>query len=145
MNGVIDVDSGIVPAGDALDVQVDRVKASLEGVDPDSLTNSLEALLRGVVTTQVQDGPKMVDVRLWIPRSYFKTSDNLANLSLRAPDGHLFPLKRVAAFNVLSGQPEITRDNLKRVVSITARIDETTGRDLGSVIGDVKIFSTSRE
>jgi multidrug efflux pump subunit AcrB len=44
----------------------------------------------------------------------------------------------VATFNVISGQPEITRDNLKRVVSVTASIDQTKGRDLGSVIGDVK-------
>lgn len=135
---VVEVDTGVVPAGDALDVQVDRVKASLEGVNPDDVTNELDALLSGSVTTQVQDGPKMVDVRVWIPRSYFKSSDDLANLNLRAPDGHLFPLKRIATFNVISGQPEITRDNLKRVVSVTARIDEDTGRDLGSVIGDVK-------
>ncbi len=135
---VVDVDTGVVPAGDALDVRVDRVKASLEGVNPDAVTADLEALLSGTVTTQVPDGPKMVDVRLWIPRSYLKTSDDLADLNLRAPDGHLFPLKRVATFNVISGQPEITRDNLKRVVSVTARIDQSTGRDLGSVIGDVK-------
>jgi multidrug efflux pump subunit AcrB len=135
---VVDEDTGVVPAGDALEVRVDRVKAALEGVNPDAVTSDLQALLSGTVTTQVPDGPKMVDVRLWIPRSYFKTSDDLANLNLRAPDGHLFPLKRVATFNVISGQPEITRDNLKRVVSVTARIDQSTGRDLGSVIGDVK-------
>jgi Cu/Ag efflux pump CusA len=34
--GVVDVKSGIVLAGDALNLQVDRVKASLEGVDPDA-------------------------------------------------------------------------------------------------------------
>ena len=34
--GVVDVKPGIVLAGDALNIQVDRVKASLEGLDPDS-------------------------------------------------------------------------------------------------------------
>jgi multidrug efflux pump subunit AcrB len=136
--GVVDVDSGVVPAGDALEVHVDRVKAALEGVNPDSITTDLEALLSGSVPTQVQEGPKMVNVRVWIPRRYFKSSDDLAKLNLRAPDGHLFPLNRVATFSVISGQPEITRDNLKRVVSVTARIDENTGRDLGSVVSDVK-------
>ena len=138
IKGVVDVDTGVVPAGDALDVQVDRVKASLEGVDPDAVTKQVGALLSGSVATQLQEGPKMVDVRVWIPRNYIKTSADLAELNLRAPDGHLFPLNRVAKLIVLSGQPEITRDNLKRVVSVTARIDETSGRDLGSVIGDVK-------
>jgi multidrug efflux pump subunit AcrB len=133
-----DVNPGITKAGDALEIHVDRVKASLEGVDPDAITADLETMLSGRVMTQVQYGPKMVDVRVWIPRNYFKSSDDLAQLNLRAPDGHLFPLKRVATFNIISGQPEITRENLKRVVSVTARIDETKGRDLGSVIGDVK-------
>jgi multidrug efflux pump subunit AcrB len=134
-----DIETSITPAGDALDVEVDRVKASLEGVDPDSLTKDLGALLSGTVTTQVQHGDKMVDVRVWIPRNYFKTSDDLANLNMRAPDGHLFPLKRVASFHVISGEPEITRDNLKRYVYIQARIKESDHpRDLGSVVADVK-------
>jgi len=135
---VTDVNSGVVPAGDALEIHVDRVKASLEGVDPEAITADLETILSGRVMTQVQNGPKMMNVRVWVPRNYFKSSDDLARLNLRAPDGHLFPLKRVATFNVISGQPEITRDNLKRVVSVTASIDQTKGRDLGSVIGDVK-------
>jgi multidrug efflux pump subunit AcrB len=138
LSGVVDVDPGITPAGDALNISVDRVKASLEGVDPDAVTGQIESLLSGSVTTQVQDGPSMRDVRLWIPHDYFKTSDDVAELSLRAPDGHLFPLKRVANFTILRGQPEITRDNLKRVVSVTGRIDQASGRDLGSAIGDVK-------
>ena len=35
----------------------------------------------------------------------------------------------------VTGQPEISRDNLKRMVAVTARID---GRDLGSTIADVQ-------
>ncbi len=133
------VEASVTPAGDALDVQVDRIKASLEGVDPDDLTKELTALLSGTVTTQIQDSPKMVDVRVWIPRSYFKTGDDLANLNLRAPDGHLFPLKRVASFKVVAGQPEITRDNLKRYAYVQARIKESDHpSDLGSVVAQVK-------
>jgi len=133
------VETSVTPAGDALDVQVDRIKASLEGVDPDALTKDLGALLSGTVTTQIQNGPKMVDVRVWIPKSYFKSSDDLANLNLRAPDGHLFPLKRVATISVLSGQPEITRDNLKRYVYVQARIKQSDNPpDLGTVVAQVK-------
>jgi multidrug efflux pump subunit AcrB len=60
---------------------------------------------------------------------------NIDNLLLRAPDGHLFPLKRVATLIPLSGQPEIMRDDLKRMIAVTARI---SGRDLGSTVSDVK-------
>ena len=60
---------------------------------------------------------------------------NIDNLLLRAPDGHLFPLKRVATLLPLSGEPEIMRDDLKRMIAVTARI---SGRDLGSTVSDVK-------
>jgi CzcA family heavy metal efflux pump len=134
IDGVEDIDPNINLAGDALDVQVDRVKASLEGVDPNTLNNDLQDLLSGKVTTQVQEGEKILDVRLWIPADIRRSQDDLGNMLLKAPDGHFFPLKRVANFQIISGQPEITRDQMKRVVSVTAR----SKRDLGSTIADVK-------
>jgi CzcA family heavy metal efflux pump len=133
--GVVDVKSGTVLAGDALDIHVDRVKASLEGVDPDGITRMLSDYLTGVVTSQIQSGPKMIGVRAWVPRDLRATEIDIGNLRLRAPDGHLFPLKKVATLSVVTGQPEITRDDLKRMVAVTGRI---SGRDIGSVIAQVK-------
>ena len=67
ISGVVDVKDGIVLAGDALNIKVDRVKASLEGVDPEYVTRMLGDYLSGAVTTRIQRGPKMVGVRVWIP------------------------------------------------------------------------------
>src|SRR5207249_2741418 len=135
VRGVVEVKTGIVPAGDALNIQVDRVKVALEGMDPEVVTKALNNFLAGNVTTHIQQGPKLIGVRVWIPRDARDTMRNVANLLLRAPDGHLFPLKRVATLLPLSGQPEIMRDDLKRMVAVTARI---SGRDLGSTVSDVK-------
>jgi CzcA family heavy metal efflux pump len=132
--GVVEVKDGIVLAGDALDIKVDRVKASLEGVDPESVTKTLDGLLSGVVTTQVQRGPKMVGVRVWVPDSERATEWNVRHLKLRAPDGHLFPIERIATVTAVTGQPQIMRDDLKRMIAVTGRI---SGRDMGSVIRDV--------
>src|SRR5213596_1459925 len=135
VRGVVEVKTGIIPAGDALNIQVDRVKVGLEGMDPEAVTKALNDFLTGNVTTHVQQGPKLIGVRVWIPRDARETIRNIGNLLLRAPDGHLFPLKRVATLIPLSGQPEIMRDDLKRMVAVTARI---SGRDLGSTVSDVK-------
>lgn len=134
VDGVKEVRSGIIPAGDALNIEVDRVKASLEGVDPQAITKAATDLLTGSVTTQIEQGPKLVDVRVWIPPSARKTIRDVGQLQLRAPDGHLFPLGRVAKLSTVTGQPEITREDLKRMASVTARSD----RDLGSTIREVK-------
>ncbi len=133
--GVVDVRDGIVLAGDALDIRVNRDKASMEGVNPDQVTRMLANYLSGVVTTQIQQGPQMVGVRVWTPEASRKTERDLENLHLRAADGHLFPVKRIAQVTVITGQPQITRYDLKRMVAVTGRI---SGRDLGSVIRDVK-------
>jgi multidrug efflux pump subunit AcrB len=93
-------------------------------------------LLSGAVaTTKIESGPKLIDIRAWIPEKSRSTSDVIANLRLRAPDGHFFPLKRVAALSTIVGQPQITRDDLKQMVAVTGRI---SGRDLGSTIRDVQ-------
>ena len=88
--GVVDVKPGIVLAGDALNIQVDRVKASLEGVDPDTITQMVSNYLSGVVTTQIQSGSKMIGVRAWIPHDLRATQQSVEELRLRAADGHLF-------------------------------------------------------
>jgi CzcA family heavy metal efflux pump len=135
VRGVVEVKNGIIPAGDALNIQVDRVKVGLEGMDPEAVTKALNDFLSGNVTTHILKGPKLIGVRVWIPRDARETMRNIENLLLRAPDGHLFPLKRVATLTPISGEPEITRDDLKRMVAVTARI---SGRDLGSTVRDVK-------
>jgi multidrug efflux pump subunit AcrB len=134
VEGLSSVQSGVVPAGDAIEVHIDRVGAALEGMDPDALARGINDLLAGTVTSQVQRGDKLIDVRLWTPQAIRRTTEDLSRLSLRAPDGHLFPLGRVATLDILPGQPEITREDLKRVVYVTAR----SGRDLGSTIRDVR-------
>lgn len=135
VQGVVEIKNGVVQAGDAITVKVDRDKAAIEGVSPESITTQMNQWLTGVVTTKIQKGIKMVGVRVWTPKSSRQTTEDIAKLSIRAPDGHLFPLGRVAKIKVETGQPQITRENLKRMVAVTARIE---GRDMGSTISDIK-------
>ncbi|MDB6093905.1 MAG: hypothetical protein JWM32_1467 [Verrucomicrobia bacterium] len=135
VNGVVGVKSGIVLAGDALQIEIDRVQAALEGVDPDAITTALNAALSGSVTTSIQQGPKLVGVRVWLPKDTRANIDVIGDLRLRAPDGHLFPLKRVAQLIPAIGQPEIARENLKRMVGVTGRL---SGRDLGSTVAEIQ-------
>src|SRR5438132_1212129 len=68
VRGVVEVKNGIVPAGDALNIQVDRVKVALEGMDPEAVTKALNDFLTGSVSTHVQQDPKLIGVSVWIPR-----------------------------------------------------------------------------
>jgi multidrug efflux pump subunit AcrB len=70
-----------------------------------------------------------------LPTSAYKRLEQVSALPIRAADGHLLPLSQMASLQIVQGQPEITRSNLKRMVAVTARI---SGRSMGSVINDVK-------
>ncbi|HEV2333276.1 MAG TPA: efflux RND transporter permease subunit [Gammaproteobacteria bacterium] len=133
--GVVDVFDGVVLAGDALDVEVDPRKAALAGVDPAAVTQQLDGYVEGMVAAQVPQNLKFVGVRVWAPQALRARTDQLSQLPIRAADGRVFPLGRIATVTPVTGQPEIDREDLKRMVSVTARI---TGRDLGSTIADIK-------
>ncbi|MDE1900589.1 MAG: efflux RND transporter permease subunit [Alphaproteobacteria bacterium] len=133
--GVVEVRNGVTLAGDALGMHIDPAAAALEGVDTAQVTDAVTSYLQGTVATEIPEAHKQVGVRVWLPSDMRQRQSELADLPVRAPDGHIFPLGRVASFTVDAGQPEITRDNLQRMVAVTARIE---GRDMGSTITDVK-------
>ena len=135
VRGIVEVRSGIVVAGDALDIRLDPTRLALEGVDARQVQSHLAALIGGSVATQIEQGPKMVGVRVWDSARLRRTPQDIAALPLRAPDGRVFSLGDVARVSVLTGQPEIIRENLKRMAAVTARI---SGRDLGSTVAAVK-------
>jgi CzcA family heavy metal efflux pump len=135
VRGVVDVKDGIVPAGDALEVRVDPIKAGLEGMDPAGVTQQVETAAAGRVAALLPQPPKMIGVRVWLAPQARAQIEALQSLPISAPDGHVFPLSRVASLTAVSGQPQITRENLKRMVAVTARIE---GRSLGGTVADVK-------
>jgi CzcA family heavy metal efflux pump len=134
INGIVDINNGVIPAGDALNIRVNPDKAALEGLSVDEVRLALNNYLTGALGTQIQEGVKMLNVRVWIPEGERSSVSALEKLHIRALDGHLIPLKRIAQISVEAGQAQIHRDNLKRMVAITARLN---GRDLGSAVADI--------
>jgi len=135
VQGIVDVNDGVVEAGDALDIHVDIVKAGLLDLDPASITQQLDTYLQGTVAAEVQQGVKFVGIRVWTPPSLRQRTGQLAKLAIRAADGKIFQLGQIATITPITGQPEIDRDNLKRMFAVTARI---SGRSLGATINDIK-------
>ena len=132
--GVVGIRTGIVLAGDALNIRIDRRKAALEGVDPMAATKQVQDHLAGAVTAQIQEGPKLVGVRVWVPADSRAQISQVENIPLRSISGQIFPLRRIATIEAVTGQPEIVRSDLQRMVAVTARI---SGRDMGSIVADV--------
>ncbi len=132
--GVVEVKSGLQLAGDALDVRIDPIRAAFEGVAPADVQNALSDALTGQVATSLPQADKVVDVRVRLPNATTITQDEVAHLPIRAADGHVVTLERVATIGTVTGQPQIARENLEPMVAVTGRIE---GRGIGSAVADV--------
>jgi len=135
VQGVVSVQDGIVIAGDGLNIQVDRARAAIEGADAQLVSDALQSYLSGTVATQLPRTVKQVGVRVWLPPGERQYDNQLTELPIRAPDGHVFPLGRVAQVSAAPGQAEITRENLQLMIPITARLQ---GASLGAAVANVK-------
>ncbi|MBV9509187.1 MAG: efflux RND transporter permease subunit [Caulobacteraceae bacterium] len=136
IRGVAEAKSGVVIAGDGLDVEVDPARAALEGIDAGEAGRQIQNQLSGVVAGQVQTGGRLIDMRVWTPPQARARADQVGGLMLKSPaDGRLFPISRIADVRLLTGQAEIDRENLRRMDAVTARV---VGRDMGSAAAEVR-------
>jgi CzcA family heavy metal efflux pump len=133
--GLVDVRDGINPAGDALEIRVDPARAALQGLDPAGVIAQIGAAVEGTVAAQLPVQGKVVGVRVRLDDTARRYVESIAALPIRTADGRYMPLSHLAAITQVQGQPQITRDNLKRMVAVTGRI---SGRGLGAAIADVK-------
>ncbi len=134
IDGVVEVKSGVQLAGDALDVKIDPVRTAVEGATADDISQAVDQALNGAVATNLAQASKVVGVRVRIPGAFSLQQGDLALLPIRAKDGHMFPLSRVADIVPVSGQPQIGRENLQPMVAVTGRIE---GRGVTAAIKDI--------
>jgi multidrug efflux pump subunit AcrB len=131
------VNNGVVPAGDALDIHVDRAAAAMEGLTPADVASQVNAYLYGSVVTQYLGSVQDVGVRLWLDSPQSKIyKDELGNLPIRSATGKILRLATVAKVRFIAGQPQLNRENLAQIVPVTAEIGG--GHDLGSTMAAVK-------
>ncbi|MDE2306485.1 MAG: efflux RND transporter permease subunit, partial [Gammaproteobacteria bacterium] len=131
------INNGVIPAGDALELHVDPRAAATQGLTAADVQDQVGHYLQGAVVTRYLGHVQDVGVRVWLgaPRGTIYRQQ-LAELPIRSPNGRLVPLGMIAKIDFVSGQPEITRDNLAQVVAVTAEIGG--GHDLGSTIAGVQ-------
>jgi len=131
------VNSGVIPAGDALEIHVDPAAAASEGDTAADIQDQLNHYLYGSVVTRFLGAVQDIGVRVRLQVSRGRLyRDELGDLPLRSPSGRVFPLGAVAQVEFVAGEPEITRNNLAQIVPVTAEIG--AGSDLGTTIAAVR-------
>ncbi len=106
------------------------------GITPGNLMESLEAMLQGVPVTKIIEKDRYLEVFLRLDENSRKDIESIKSLPAHVlPTGQVISLNEVADIFETSGPNMIERENLQRRIAIPFN---TSGRDLESVIDDVK-------
>lgn len=135
IEGVEDVFNGIVIAGPSVEVIPDQAELSRFGVTPESFQFQLQTMMEGNVVSSVKEREQLTSVRMIYPNSTRNNLEKVKSSFIFLPDGKLKPLASLSSVRLQEGVAEITRENLKSVSIVTARLNN---RDLGSAMKEIQ-------
>ena len=134
--GAVDVYPGFSPSEPELTVRVRPEAASRYGLSVDEVNQAVHMALWGDVPTSLMEGLKLIPVRVRYPKADFNHSERIRKLPIYlASIDRVLELGEVADIEKVPGKTDINHENLAQVVNVKAHI---SGRDLGSIIRDVK-------
>jgi len=134
VRGVVDV-VGVQRGSPEVVWTVDPVAAGRLGLSVDQVAAQLSAAWLGQTATSLRLLDRSVPVRVRYPDADRFDRARLASTSIRAADGRLVPLASLAAPEAHDGQSVLTRENLRQMALLTARLE---GRDLGSAVTELR-------
>src|SRR5581483_4691186 len=115
-----------------LDIQIDRQKAGILGIDVAQISNTINAAINGAVASLYSDpvNGNQYNILVRLDTNYRSSIDDLRKLLVTTPSGQQVLLGEIADIKQSASPVEIDRKYQQRIIDVTA---EVSGRDLGSV------------
>jgi Cu/Ag efflux pump CusA len=113
----------------------ETAKMTSYGLRGGALSEWLEGALLGHQVGQVFQGDRSYNVLLRVDPRYKEDPKTMSQLLVDTPLGIKVPLSELAKVQVSHGPNQVNRENGQRRIVVSANAE---GRDLGSVVGDVK-------
>jgi CzcA family heavy metal efflux pump len=135
---IVDVENGIekTTSGPAVRFTVNPDAADRAGFTPEELGTVSVAMVEGEpATAPVLINDRPYPLRIRFPPSARASLEAMSNTMLVSSTGATATLGSVTTVDELPGQPEIRRENLQRLVEVTARLE---GVDMGTGIAAVQ-------
>jgi HME family heavy-metal exporter len=131
--GVVDLQTEKQVRVPQLQVRVDYDKARLYGLNPSTVTETLETLANGQVMSQVIDQSKRFDVVLRLSDDD-RRGRSLSEMLIESPAGRI-PLKNLAEVVETDGPNQILRENSRRRIAVLANTD---GSDMARIVEAIR-------
>ena len=116
-------------------VEFDRPAVAARGLSMQELAQQVEIALHGKVVSQIVDGQHRTDVWVGVEESARNSLDAIRNLPIATPAGAMLNLGDVATVAYGKGANVVNREDVSRLIVVSANV---SGRDLGSVVGDIQ-------
>ena len=136
--GVVDILNGVEDAvsGPAVTFQVNPAVAARAGFTSEEIATNAAAILEGEpAATPVILNDRSYTIRVRFPEASRATLDQMSNTLLVSATGRTATLGSLASINMATGETEIRRENLQRLVQVTGHLE---GVDLGTGIARVQ-------
>jgi HAE1 family hydrophobic/amphiphilic exporter-1 len=135
IEGVSDIEISREEENPELKVVIDRDKASRLGLNVRAIGRTVETLFAGTTATRYREAGDEYDVEVRLrPEDRTKIED-LRDVYIDLPAGGKVPLANIADLETGLGPTKIERKDQARYITVSA---DVTGRDLGSVVKDVR-------
>ena len=132
--GVVDIENGIdnTVSGPATNFQVNPQTATRLGFTTQEVAEDATSILDGVeVPNPLINNGKPYTIRVRLGAESRQSLDSIENTVFNSSSGHTASLGSMTAITQLPPQNEIRRENLQRLVVVTARLE---GTDLGTAV-----------
>ena len=118
-----------------LSVIPNRIALGRYGLNVIELQDWVAAAIGGESAGILYEGDRRFELVVRLPETLRRDVKRLAQLPVPLPNGDYVPLEEVATLDISPAPAQISRENGKRRVVVTANV---RGRDLGSFVTDVK-------
>jgi HAE1 family hydrophobic/amphiphilic exporter-1 len=116
-------------------IVIDRQKAADMKLTVSQIANTLQTFLTGTRASNYREGGDEFWIRVKVKDAEKMSMDDLLDLTLTNSEGQPVMLRNVVNVEPRRGPVLIQRKDQERIVTVSANI---SGRDMGSIIGDIR-------
>lgn len=115
-------------------IQFDREKLALNGLNMSSAANAVRNRINGLVMSRYREDGEEYNIRVRFDEQYRESIEDIENILIYAPTGAGVRVRDLGTVVETSSLPQIDRQDRERIVSVTGTI---YGRALSEVVEDV--------
>ncbi|NJD11993.1 MAG: efflux RND transporter permease subunit [Gemmatimonadetes bacterium] len=135
IDGLVDLYDGVPDPSPELDLRVDPAAAARIGLTPEEVATQANAALLGITAGEVRSDERTLDIRVRAPDALRYDAARIGLIPIYGASDRATPLGALASFRGTTSAAELTRENQRQMIAVTAGVE---GRSLGEVTADVR-------